>query len=231
MKTVKKTLFNKNSIVVEEYNNEKHVNHYVLEKIDQLQLNNRFIFYNPYNNDDKYITKTVEETKESPLGFYYKVKTIHRELKTKYKDNNYKYNSTAILYKTYTIFGPNYRYIIKYPWSYNGVNIGIDNRPYDIVSKSGIEDHFIYDLKEVLDTIFEICKNDKISYKSEYYKRYSSEINLDDKLIPIQITDIKMNIYLDIFGFKNGPIQQLNNDKILSHGFDLKNSFRNRKEK
>ena len=36
----------------------------------------------------------------------------------------------------------------------------------------------------------------------------------------------KREIFTDLFGYPEGPKYQTNEEKILSHGFDLKTSFR-----
>ena len=224
MKTKKKTLFNKNHILIEEYNNEFRSIPYVCQEDDM--IDNKYAIssklYYRYDENRKYNIKTIEEIKESPLGFYYKQTKTIKELKDIYQPKIF--DRHPILYRNIYIFGPKYHYIIKYPYSYNNVNIGKETRPYDIADTNGIEDHFIVDLKNILDNIFEICKNDNISLKETNHK-YS-----DQKYEKFHIGELKKDVYIDIFGFANGPLSQSNNDKILSHGFDLKDSFRKRKE-
>ena len=48
---------------------------------------------------------------------------------------------------------------------------------------------------------------------------------------PISFFDLKNKLMVDMFGSIKGPRFQTDEEKILSHGFDLKESFRNRKEK
>jgi len=44
------------------------------------------------------------------------------------------------------------------------------------------------------------------------------------------VNDIRKEVLMDLFGDENGPTINYNDIKILSHGFDLKQSFRKRKE-
>lgn len=226
MKTKKKILFNKNHILVEEYTNVTHELSYISQKKDN--IDNKYAvtsrYYYLYDDKRKYDTKVIEELKESPLGFYYKQTKTIKTLKDKYQEKIF--DRHPILYITNYIFGPKYHYIIKYPYSYNGVNIGTDIRPYDIADTNGIEDHFIFDLKNILDSLFDICKLDKIELK----ENHCGFSNKKEQYSPYQIGELKKEIYIDIFGFPQGPLSQSNNDKILSHGFDLKDSFRKRKE-
>ena len=40
------------------------------------------------------------------------------------------------------------------------------------------------------------------------------------------LTNVKKEIFTDLFGYPDGPKYQTNDEKILAHGFDLKTSFR-----
>lgn len=224
----KKILFNKNHISVEEISVGISRNmSYIVQKKDRIDnkyaISSRFFY--PTRESEKYHIKTIEEIKESPLGFYYKQEKTIKELKSKYKEK--KFDRHPILYKTHCIYGPKYNYYIKYPYNYNESYIGTDIRPYDIADTNGIEDHFIFDLKRILDTIFEICNKDKINLKETKSDYFDSSKNEYEKF---QIGELKKEVYIDIFGFPEGPLALSNNDKILSHGFDLKESFRKRKE-
>ena len=224
----KKTLFNKNHISVEEISIDtvRDVT-YIYQNIDQIDnkyATSSFLFY-PKREKDKYNIKTIEEIKESPLGFYYKQEKTIKELKSKYKEKEF--DRYPILYKSHYIYGPKYNYLIKYPYNYNESYIGTDIRPYDIADTNGIEDHFIFDLKKILDTVFEICSKDKINLKETKRDYFNSSKNEYEKF---QIGELKKEVFIDIFGFPEGPLAQSNNDKILSHGFDLKESFRKGKE-
>ena len=220
------TRFNKNHILIEEYTNKKNDISYV-----SCHINNRETsYYNPNRYSDTGYYKIVDEKvcHESPLGFYYY--TINKKrVPTEKGKKIIETNKTAILNKRFEIYGPNYLYIIQYPHSYNNVHISEDTRPWDLTDNNGMEDHFIMDLKNLLDKIFEVCQNDKINLVKNY-KNYWWETHNDEQYSKRPIGELKIEIYKDLFGFKDGPKMQTNEEKILSHGFDTKISFRNRKE-
>lgn len=209
------SIFSKNSIFIsriDKVNDDK----YIMYKKDQVDLDTgHYSFKSSY-----YHTEEKEVVKKSNLGFYYKSKVrVHKNT-----DNQVSYSKTAPLYKTFTILCSNFTYIIKYPWSYNNVNIGTDTRPYDLLDKKGIQDHYLVDLKKELDTIFEICRKEKINQKYE--------INFYNKnnYLPCDIGEIRCEIYKDIFGDKNGLSIRTDKEKIEAHGFDNKVSFRKDKD-
>lgn len=226
MRTSKKTLFNKNHILIEEYSNEKNDISYVTTNSTSLSKD----YLNPNRYSDIGYYKTVQEKirKESKLGFYYYT-TITKKVPTEKQNKILKTDKTAILYKRFEIYGPRYHYVIQYPYAYNNVYISQDTRPYDLTDKNGLDDHFIKDLKEELDKIFEVAYNDKIELV-ENHKNHWWETHNDEQYLKKPIGEFKMEIYENIFGFKDGPKFQTNEEKILSHGFDTKISFRNRKE-
>ncbi len=87
-------------------------------------------------------------------------------------------------------------------------------RPWDILpGYKGMPDNMINILiKEAnrfIDLIFEYKNTFELSLTPEQYRK---------------------SIMIDLFGYEDGPKIQPNNIKILSHGFDLKESFRKRKE-
>ena len=141
----------------------------------------------------------------SPLGFYY------------YKDRN---NSKDEV--TYKEHGIRKRHIINfvggfyeisYMTSFNNTSIGHETRPWDLVG-NGIADHFIKDLEKVM--------NDIVAFLHD-------NIGLDG-YTKKNVDKFKSEVFIDLFGDKDGMKAQTNEGKILSHGFDLKMSFRKRKE-
>lgn len=212
------SIFNKNSIFIsriDKPNDDK----YVMYKKDQVDLNTGHYSFKP----SYYRTEEKEVVKKSNLGFYYKSKVrVHKNT-----DNQVSYSKTAPLYKTFTFFGSDFVYIIKYPWSYNNATIGTDTRPYDLLDKKGIQDHYLIDLKKELDSIFEICRKEKINQKFELnFNNYT----YDKKLKSCDIGEIRCEIYQDIFGDKNGLSIRTDKEKIEAHGFDNKVSFRKDKD-
>jgi len=145
--------------------------------------------------------------KESPLGFYY------------YKPASYYKNYGSVekhmcaSFKTIYFQLNDKSYYLEYPTKYKDVGIGIETRPWDILpGYKGIFDHFITDLYKELNKFFDLIED-------------------NNKLLGVEnLQLIKDTTFRDIFGNTKGPSTNYNNIKILSHGFDLKESFRKRKE-
>ena len=144
---------------------------------------------------------------KSPLGFYYE-KTI-----TVGSDKNKGKFSSTKSGTVYRISLPSTRYTITYLTSYGESRIqrGFDGvRPWGVdPSDKAMPDHFIDDLKKEIDKILDIVSQYKLSEKPE---------------------ELRKDIYLDLFGFPDGPKYQTDLEKIESHGFDTKVSFRKRKQ-
>jgi hypothetical protein len=169
----------------------------------------RIDWYNSVGNSEtiypKGMTITTEKEKyetvvrESPLGFYYKSVEA-----VKYEEEakvGVKVNYHSIIIYTYHT-----EYRIKYPVSCNDVKIGFDARPWDIViGDKSMPEHFIKALQKVLDEIFV-------------------------RATPIKHWErTKEKMYTELFGNPKGYTTLDNNIKIVSHGFDPKESFRKRK--
>ena len=139
--------------------------------------------------------------KESPLGFYYGTYEM-----VKYQEE-VKVGVKAISHVfSITVFHRIYR--IEYYTECGDVKIGFDARPWDIcVGDKSLQEHFIKALKKILDEIFVIAASIKNSQRT------------------------KERIYTELFGNPKGDIDTLPNEiKIVSHGFDPKESFRKRKK-
>ena len=146
-------------------------------------------------------TKEKYETvvKESPLGFYYKAVEA-----VKYEEEAKV--GVRVYYHTVVITTYHTSYRIKYPVSCNDVKIGFDARPWDIViGDMTMQEHFIKALQKVLDDIFV-------------------------RAVPIKHWErTKEKMYTELFGNPKGYTTLDNDIKIVSHGFDPKESFRKRK--
>lgn len=149
----------------------------------------------------------------SPLGFYYYGYEEERRV------NDAK-NWTLAKY----LF--RYRdvcYELSYYLAYSDTKVGIETRPWEIYpSDKSWEDHYVTDLLKAVDEMFAWLKEKKIT--SEYHTKY-----LYDPYAKPQVFDVgatKCDIYTALFGDKDGPKFQTNEEKILAHGFDLKTSFR-----
>jgi hypothetical protein len=55
---------------------------------------------------------------------------------------------------------------------------------------------------------------------------YSNREGIETKRFVGDLTEVKKEIFTDLFGYPDGPKYQTNEEKILAHGFDLKTSFR-----
>jgi len=163
--------------------------------------------------------------KESVLGFYYYWTIHHSATQDRYIED------TATYVKYIAKFG-NTRYEFIYPTSYNNVSINKETRPWDILpGYKGIPDHFITDLYKEINKMFDVFESERIpfrimkgTYSTQWKDQYSSDMSW--------IKTEKNRIFLDIFGDTKGPegLVNYNDIKIMSHGFDLKESFRKRKE-
>lgn len=151
------------------------------------------------------ITETSKKSeyviKESPLGFYYEAYELVPYQKEVKVGVNTVFNHIYI-----TLVNNTYR--VEYPAVCGDVKIGFDARPWDIcVGDKSMPEHFVKALKKILDEIFVLAAPIKHMERS------------------------KEKLYTDLFGNPKGEINSLPNEiKILSHGFDPKESFRKRKK-
>ena len=196
-KRFKKTLFNKNHINITNESYESGYPSYCEVNCKTTVSQNKHWWCDPY----------IVETKESPLGFYY--------TKKKKRAENYLENR---LNEIVVYFSSGEKYNIVYYVTYNSNNIGIDKRPWEIADEKSMQEHFIYDLKNVIDSILERIKTEK-------------RIKITNNSYSTDFIQLKNMIYTDLFGDKNGIRFQTDSEKIMSHGFDLKYSFRKEKEK
>jgi hypothetical protein len=145
-------------------------------------------------------SKYEDVIKESPLGFYYK--TVE---KIQYEEET----NLEVVVKYHVVYIHLYEttFKIKYPVECNDIKIGFDARPWDIcIGDMSIQEHIIKSLQKLLDDIF-------------------------TKAAPIKHWErTKEKVYSELFGNKNGYTTVSNDIKIVSHGFDPKESFRKRKK-
>jgi hypothetical protein len=139
--------------------------------------------------------------KESPLGFYYEAyESVPYERETKV--------GVKTVFHSVHVTLVNETYRIEYPAVCGDVKIGFDARPWDIcVGDKSMPEHFVKALKKILDEIFVLAAPIKHMERS------------------------REKLYTELFGNPKGDISPLPNEiKILSHGFDPKESFRKRKK-
>lgn len=207
-KTVK--LFNKNHITLEKTILGGKVSNYY--KV--------YVFSTPYKGinyyKSRYVpkkTKVVE--KESPLGFVYS----YKETTGGHWEKEYYGENIDTTYYKCNIYLGNKIYSLTYPTKHNEQYVNTDIRPWELLDGC-MSDHFVNDLLVELSKIIEEIKDNgikEVEYESKYINNKS-------------ISDWKCDLYVSLFGHKDGPRYQTNTEKILSHGFDLVTSFRKRKE-
>lgn len=165
-------------------------------------IDSRYYWEKKNNN-----VKNNPEKCKSPLGFYY----------WKIRKDEFENNSMTI--KEIHIENYDIKYCLTYVSEFHGVQIGNETRPWMLVEgDKSIEDHFIFDLLELLNDLFMYAEEKKITaYKGSKW---------EPKHIETSIKSIKDEVFVDLFGSKDGIKFQTNDEKILSHGFDLKTSFR-----
>lgn len=177
-----------------------------------------FTISNTLTSPDYYYSfKKRKEKKikcESPLGFYYYKTEVEK------KDYNNYYTITKFIVKL-----KNITYELSYYSKFGGTNIGSETRPWNLVPGDlGISDDMVKSLLDDIKKLIDQIKENKINTVSVKSSMNSSGF------ITKSLDDIKNTIFTDLFGDKNGIRHQTNEEKILSHGFDLKTSFRKPKE-
>lgn len=202
----KKTIFNKNHVLLELYLDEPHNALHIKTSLDSSGEAAKVID-----------TKETVVRKKSPLGFYY----------DKIEEEKIWSETTTVLKRRYDFILPDRRYVLSFYESYLGNRVSQDQRPWEIADSKSMEEHYIFDLLADIDAIYqemsEVRKKDLIDiprYKDDPYshKRHSYYRHNDNSF--------KRNLYKLLFGYETGPKFQTNEEKILSHGFDTKTSFR-----
>lgn len=142
---------------------------------------------------------------QSPLGFYY------------YKEISQNYIISSCKLIKLEISNGVIKYMLCYYRGDGNKDIGIEVRPWELFKDKPMSEHFIFDLKNCIDKLLDFIKSEKITI-AEYYG-INSYYERD-------LSYIKKMLYKDLFGNENGIRFQTDSEKIVSHGFDLKTSFR-----
>ena len=213
-KEKEKILFNKNHITIKLYENRQYIHGNTSQKV--------ITGGSTIKNDYWTTHEKVKVKKVSKLApFYYEVE----EYKPKDGINSNVHSSGSEQSVTYIAVGNHTEYEIKYYTSYGDTSISHETRPWDIYPGDSVfEEHFITDLEKVLKEIFLNVNIDSIEFNSRTNWLDSSTKIGDNG------SEIRIKIMKDLFDDKDGYKKQTNESKILSHGFDLKESFRKRKE-
>ena len=160
---------------------------------------------------DKKTVEYVERKCESPLGFYYTIR--------EWKGFNVNKKPKTVRYRKFIIWLESSKYELEYPIEYSSndmtQHIGIDMRPWDILpGYKGMPDNMVNALVKDANTFIDLLY--------EYKKSLRGLKESPDAY--------RKKIMKDLFGYEDGPKIQPNDIKILAHGFDVKESFRKRKE-
>ena len=98
-------------------------------------------------------------------------------------------------------------YVLSYPIKKNDTEISVETRPWEILNNESFPTRLLPILEKELKNGLDIIKDRELAKEKQ------------------------KKIFTEIFGYPEGPKFQTDEEKILSHGFDLKESFRKRKEK
>lgn len=216
MKTTHKTLFNKNHILFDVYDNNIYQQSYIiLER--QHNISNKTDF----NCNKKPKKQTIEIVRtKSPLGFYYDKIIYNTESASRSNDSR----NTCM--KIWTFYIGSKTYKLSYYTEYNGTHVNQEIRPWDICEgDKSMPDHYVDALLSELNNMFA----DIAALKSKDILDTSSfDVRSWNRFNKFNINDNtrKRELFTDLFGYPEGPKYQTNEEKILSHGFDLKTSFR-----
>lgn len=215
------TLFNKNNIRIIRHTELNFSKDFIFPYISR-----RDIYSSSGGEHESKIKKSningkVELKLESPLGFFY-TKTVFSSSED--KDTNKPLRKNIRVWDFWGING-NTRITVSYVVKYGDATISTEARPWEIADSTAFEDHLVVDLKKVIDDIIDQCKSCKKAYKTNEGK-FEDKVRSEDRFGMGDHNEVKRLIYKDIFGYPEGPKFQTNEEKILSHGFDPKTSFR-----
>lgn len=213
------TIFNKNHITIEVIENPE--SNYIRDLTCEYA---EISTYSP----NKYIFGDEEEIKEtvklkSRLGFYYTKEITYK----KYKHDRNKGNERKWKIVTYRVGNTIYKLKFLILWDKNAVRRTEDSlRPWEIAEgDKSFNDNMLNSLVSDLNKFFNNIETNKITtfYKSNGTYRDATKVN-------ITLYDLKTDVYEYIFGNKKGLRFQTDMEKLISHGFDAKYSFRKDKE-
>jgi hypothetical protein len=182
-------------------------------------------------NNNKIKTVEKEIRKESPLGFYYTKKVIEKI------DESTGKKPTERHWYTVTFHHNGVYYILKFLIRY-GENIVYQNedslRPWEIAEGDhALSDTMLKSLQSQVGNFFDLMEQYKIKFVKQATrsdKNYWEQGYRYWKESGTPISSVKNDVYGYLYGNKNGLRVMTDEQKILSHGFDLKTSFRKDKE-
>jgi hypothetical protein len=216
------TYFNKNHITIQRIENPEYFDLTDGEATyeEQITSNRTEIWANNWWDPG---TKTVEKVKKvSPLGFYY---YVTKEI-VKYRNNRYRENVRGQYIVSYRL--GNNKYILKFltRWDDAEVRRTEDSiRPWEVCpDDKGFSDNMLNSLVSDLNDFFDRMRTtgiDKVCRSSDRkfpgYRAYN-------------VSEMQIEVNELMFGNRKGLRFQTDKEKIESHGFDTKYSFRKDKE-
>lgn len=161
--------------------------------------------------------KPVSERVKSPLGFYY-TRTVYPQTLTQ------RTKTETRTKHEWTFYNHGIMFILTYYTEYCGTRVNTEIHPWDLIDKKAMEDNFI---NALLEEVVKIIDGTKIKNDVELKQPTRSKFIGEEKHYAGTLGEVKRLIFTDLFGYPEGPKYQTNDEKILSHGFDLKTSFRN----
>lgn len=198
----RKTVFSRNNIKLEKIEHDSPIG-FTIEDIkceSTIFGKTEIADSNPFKINTKSGEIKKEVTLKSPLGFYYTKTIIEREDTRKQKGDVW-----TIVFWTWTDRNKT-SYNLSYPIKKNDTEVSIETRPWEILNNESFPTQLLSILEKELKNGLDIIKNRALAKEKQ------------------------KKIFTDIFGYPEGPKFQTDEEKILSHGFDLKESFRKRKE-
>ena len=216
------TYFNKNHIIIQRIENPEYPDLFDGDAYYEEQITSHRTEYWANRGWDPG-TKTVEKIKKvSPLGFYYYTETTT----IKYRNERYKENVRGWFIVSYRV--GNNKYILKFltRWDDAEVRRTEDSiRPWEVCPEDkGFSDNMLNSLVSDLNDFFNRMRTagiDKVYRKSERNLSGYRTFNVSE--MQIEVNEL-------MFGNRKGLRFQTDKEKIESHGFDTKYSFRKDKE-
>ena len=222
--------FNKNHIKIFTVENCEHKNLYPnVPCYDVIERANPNKTYWDYGMRKKYEDKVTYITKQSPLGFYYKSKVVQRWEPHRFIESSYRTQNIVTFVDKNDVI---HQLAFMTKWGENeAVKTEDGLRPWDICEgDKDFPDKMIQALWEDVNNFFYdmetsgVKKLYKRNHTGYYYENIRSNITID-------LYNVKKEVFEYLFGSIKGIRFQTDMEKIISHGFDPKYSFRKDKEK
>lgn len=172
--------------------------------------------------------KYQEVRVKSPLGFYYSKKVIVNQKTEEKRDPFAVTKMEGTEYMLWKIWvDPTSYWTLQYPIRHCNNMVGTETRPWELIDTNGMDDKWVNVLFSEVEKLINICRDNKIQRLSESYNYHE---NTTTYTLVGGLEYDRQKMYKELFGNEKGPRYMTNEEKILAHGFDLKESFRKPKE-